>query len=337
MNSSTSRSRSRLRNGADSEDRKQIRNDKILLNWPFEVEDRTEGDSITITKRDYIQLSPPKLLNDNIITFFMQYHLETEVSDDVKRQIHVFNSFFFSKIKTIANSEDGDMKTLKSASRWLKGVEIFTKDFLIIPICDRDHWILVIICYPGNQPIYTNRSLNDECLYEPAVFVLNSIPGSTPKLKKTLNRFLQHQWKIERHNRRLFPIHSSKKSGIRLIFPDIPQQKNSYNCGLYMLNYFYCFLKDPRRTYLRMFRCRNLTHWFLENNIDIHRERRRMMKQIDDLAVRYDNTRSSTSTNGKRSKMTQEIVIDSPARSDNSSPTLMEVKSCQNDSVIVIN
>jgi len=32
--------------------------------------------------------------------------------------------------------------------RWTKKVDIFAKEFLLVPICENNHWTLAIICYP---------------------------------------------------------------------------------------------------------------------------------------------------------------------------------------------
>lgn len=34
---------------------------------------------------------------------------------------------------------------------WTKGINIFEKDFIIVPINENEHWFLAIICFPGMQ------------------------------------------------------------------------------------------------------------------------------------------------------------------------------------------
>lgn len=36
---------------------------------------------------------------------------------------------------------------------WTKNVNIFEKDYLIIPINEKSHWFLAIICFPGLEGI----------------------------------------------------------------------------------------------------------------------------------------------------------------------------------------
>jgi len=36
--------------------------------------------------------------------------------------------------------------------KWTKGTNIFEKEYLFIPIHDKLHWSLAIICFPGFEP-----------------------------------------------------------------------------------------------------------------------------------------------------------------------------------------
>lgn len=51
--------------------------------------------------------------------------------------------------------------------KWTKNVNIFEKDFVIIPINENMHWFLAIICFPGLDGC---RSMNDtnKIIKEPA-------------------------------------------------------------------------------------------------------------------------------------------------------------------------
>ncbi len=63
--------------------------------------------------------------------------------------------------------EDDDSLTIKEkrhsrVKSWTKKVDIFEKDYLVIPINERNHWFLAIVCFPwlsgpvtaiDNQPI----------------------------------------------------------------------------------------------------------------------------------------------------------------------------------------
>lgn len=312
----------------------KVQPNPVLFEYPSNGEINTTRGIITFTKYDLGQMRSPMYLNDTIISFFMQYHLDKNVDQKIKDKLHVFNSFFYSKIKSIKAKQNGESISFGCASRWLKGVQIFDKDFLVMPVCEHDHWSLVIICYPsrpshGTKYIY----IEDKDLYEPAVFVLNSSRQIfAPKVKKSLSQFLRYRWKVEKGSERSFPIHNAKKHGIRLIFPDVPQQRNNYNCGVYILNYFYCFLKDPRMAYMKMMRGRDQKKWFEENGINIARERARMNIIVASQAKLWQGVNNTVS---RVKHDSQDIHIDSVSNSSSSSMGISEANS--GDVVIVIN
>ena len=73
-----------------------------------------------------------------------------------------YNGFFsFLSISTVEKTEME--KRHARVKRSTKNVDIFTKDFLIVPVHLTNHWILAIICYPGlvivnaNQPRRSKR------------------------------------------------------------------------------------------------------------------------------------------------------------------------------------
>lgn len=64
----------------------------------------------------------------------------------------------------------------------LQGVDIFSKDFLLIPIHDALHWSLIIVCHPGLDFDSSDRRPYilhlDSMEGEPLLHVLNNMIGS---------------------------------------------------------------------------------------------------------------------------------------------------------------
>ena len=54
----------------------------------------------------------------------------------------------------------------------LQGVDIFSKDFLLIPIHDALHWSLIIVCHPGLDFESNER--------RPYILHLDSMEGEVP-------------------------------------------------------------------------------------------------------------------------------------------------------------
>lgn len=124
---------------------------------------------ITIQSGDYTCLAIDQYLNDTIIDFYLKY-LEYEVLTTEQRQrTFMFSQFFYNSLtntKLLGTSNDGKLtaaqKRHKRVKNWTKNVNIFEKDFIIIPINQQSHWFLAIVCFPtlkgpvtmvGNQPV----------------------------------------------------------------------------------------------------------------------------------------------------------------------------------------
>jgi sentrin-specific protease 7 len=67
--------------------------------------------------------------------------------------MHVFSSFFYTRLITELGHEHP--ATLNAAQRhgrvkeWTQNVNIFDKDFVLVPINENSHWYLIVICFPG--------------------------------------------------------------------------------------------------------------------------------------------------------------------------------------------
>merc|ERR1712038_200653 len=102
--------------------------------------------SVIITSNDLELLNPGEFLNDSIVDFYLMYIARKLKKDKINlfNRMHFFNSFFYKRYVTSKSNE-----RYKHVRKWTKEIDIFSKDFLIIPINERFHWSLIIICYPG--------------------------------------------------------------------------------------------------------------------------------------------------------------------------------------------
>lgn len=109
-------------------------------------------------------------LTDNIIQFYLIY-LWNMCSDTLADKIHIFDTIFFSKLTAIFNPKKIDSIKLDQLSKWSRNVDIFSKDFLIFPVCHDDHWFVIVVCYPNEvkeafRADKTNGFLVDDEDYE---------------------------------------------------------------------------------------------------------------------------------------------------------------------------
>lgn len=227
---------------------------------------------ISVSSEDLLCLKHGEFLNDVIIDFYLKYLLLEGVGGAVADRSHVFSSFFYKQLsKRRAAGEDCgviDRHTRHQRVRtWTRNVDIFNKDFLFIPVNQEAHWFLVVVCFPGlDEPKHEEFSPGSdvvrpgiglrpqtppECtmtgcrknrvLKRPCVLVMDSLKLSQHEAVSRLIRdYLQVEWEVRRGSKRLFSLDTFKTCNCR-----VPQQDNSSDCGLYLLQYAQAFLQNP--------------------------------------------------------------------------------------------
>lgn len=96
---------------------------------------------IAINTEDFICLAEDQFLNDVIIDFYLKY-LTLEVLSQVDHnRTHVFSSYFYKRLTSPHTQATENVENLSAAAKrhvrvqkWTKNVNIFEKDFIVIPI-----------------------------------------------------------------------------------------------------------------------------------------------------------------------------------------------------------
>lgn len=99
----------------------------------------------TVDKEDIPRLDEGEFLNDNLVIFYLRY-LQQQLEEnclDLAERIYFHNTFFYSKLKPSKTSKGGI--NYESVKSWTSKVDLFKKDFIIVPICESSHWYVAII------------------------------------------------------------------------------------------------------------------------------------------------------------------------------------------------
>nr|XP_032832552.1 sentrin-specific protease 6-like [Petromyzon marinus] len=114
--------------------------------------------AISVTNEDLSCLNPGEFLNDVIIDFYLKYLVMEKLDKADSERIHIFSSFFYKRLnqRDKSRSEEAAGLTLpqrrhRRVRTWTRHVDIFTKDFVFVPINETSHWFLAVICFPGLQ------------------------------------------------------------------------------------------------------------------------------------------------------------------------------------------
>ena len=80
----------------------------------------------------------------------------------------------------------------RRVKKWTKEVNIFDKDFLIVPINKKYHWYLAIICYPRlNKPVYRDDNTEEN---EGTQEILNdSLPPSLTEVAEKISEVKKYR------------------------------------------------------------------------------------------------------------------------------------------------
>lgn len=225
---------------------------------------------IRVTAEERERLRQCKYLNDSLIDFYLKY-LET----DLKRRpaplnfdTKFFSSFFFGVLRRVKQDEgDGRSGTTKAADcidyegvkNWTKGIDLFSMDFIIVPICDSHHWSLIIVANLKDlqtvldRDITSSRPLSDQKNpADPKIIYLDSLdPKRGQEFAKLMRHYLVEEWLTRKKQCSVGlnkPLRDETRSLFRRAFPvlkpNVPVQNNEYDCGLYLLNSLSMFLDN---------------------------------------------------------------------------------------------
>jgi hypothetical protein len=206
-------------------------------------------------------------------------------------RIHIFNTFFYSRLskrlkpgpKACSDVPNSQLRLSKEdeayaqcmrekyhakVSKWTKTVDIFSKDFLFIPICRQNHWILAVICYPGRQPTFDPDSPNEPCLQgdgHPCIIMFDSLNFVTTRSNLTyaLRYFLEREWQLQKKSDRSFA-----KSLLPEYFPRSPKQPNDYDCALFVMEYVKRLCTEREQVFTSDQVQTDLRNWFDRDRIN---------------------------------------------------------------------
>ncbi|KAK6347099.1 hypothetical protein TWF696_007178 [Orbilia brochopaga] len=220
-------------------------------------------------------LNPDEFLNDEIINFHLAIIRERLQRDNpaFAAKVHIFNTYLYDAYS--GRSGDGKTSNYSKVKRWTKDVDIFEKDFVFIPVNEKYHWFLAIVCNlpaamaraeakakaKANPPKTDNErdelvcvesSVNpkptpkrggrnpvpaDSC----AVVILDSMNGVHYNTLRGVKQYLKSEAEDKKNT-------VLELEDLQSIAPrKIPGQNNWSDCGIFMLHYIEKLLENPNQ------------------------------------------------------------------------------------------
>ena len=187
-----------------------------------------------------------------------------------QERTHIFSIYFYNrltqkpKIKLTANAPPMSPaeRRYDHVKKWTKNTNIFEKDFVIVPINHEDHWYVVLICYPAlTKPREYNGRV--EC---PVMLLLDSLEdGMKDEVVANLREYLACEWREKMVVGQGKEVRLFQQSSMPHFCPDIPQQPNLTDCGLYLLEYVEAFFRSPIKDF--SVPIASLASWFTADQV----------------------------------------------------------------------
>ncbi|KAM9628105.1 sentrin-specific protease 7 isoform 9-T10 [Morphnus guianensis] len=120
-----------------------------------------------VTREDLECLEYGEFLNDVIIDFYLKYLLLEKVPKHLADRTHVFSSFFYKCLTRTEKNSEGDLKVSAAQRRhrrvrtWTRHINIFSKDYIFVPVNEESHWYIAVICFP-----WLEEAVYEECPHQ---------------------------------------------------------------------------------------------------------------------------------------------------------------------------
>ncbi|KAL2519518.1 Ubiquitin-like-specific protease 1D [Abeliophyllum distichum] len=236
---------------------------------------RDDPEAVEIGYSDMECLAPESYLSSTIMNFYIRY-LQKSISPTYteRHYYHFFNTYFYKKLKQDVLTKNDKETSFVKFRRWWKGVNIFEKAYIFLPVHEDHHWSLVIICIPKKEDEYGPILLHlDSLRLHASKSIFENIRSFLIEELKFLRREVPPDLRITDKIWQLW-----RRIDEKII--EVPQQKNEYDCGLFVLFFMERFIKEaPQRLKkkdLSMFG----KQWFRpENASDLRRKIRNILEK----------------------------------------------------------
>ena len=256
----------------------------------------TTLNNINVRKSDYDRLQPKTWLNDILIDFQIQIMKNdsrfSNLFNNQNKKLFILNTQIFAYLWRYQS------KPAKVCPKIYKNEKLFEYENILLPInVNNTHWILAVL---KNIKNYGLTVQNEE--QKPKILIYDSLSWDPETTIEILNNFLAERYKYEKGQKENTP----NMKALNFLMCKVPQQSNSYDCGLFVLKYLEMIL-DSQLTFPV-----DEINWFEVSEID---EKRKEIKETidslknqvtdleeDDFVAKGASSSSKNGNNGEKSE-----------------------------------
>eukprot|EP00667_Euglena_gracilis_P006658 EG_transcript_6719 len=199
-------------------------------------------DALRITRGDYNRLHEGIFLNDVVVDFYL-HHLRCNIPEAHRGRFRLLSPFFWAAVRHAPG---------KAAQRWERDASFFGHDLVFVPISERRHWLLAVLC---NLRHCFEPDAADLPHAAPQIALLDSMHTGAKFAKLVvpkLRLFLQERLRAEQRTGVLTAVPPERADPACLLPPrlreaawPVPKQPNRHDCGCYMLQFAEDLLAAP--------------------------------------------------------------------------------------------
>ncbi|KAJ4377297.1 hypothetical protein N0V83_000121 [Neocucurbitaria cava] len=115
------------------------------LPWNKPVEYGQGRQRAVVDFNDLPRLDEEEYLNDSLIDFYMIYLFNK--FNVPSNKVYFFNTYFYTQLTKNTGRQSMNYKAVE---RWTSKIDVFSYDYIVVPINEATHWYLAIICNVAN-------------------------------------------------------------------------------------------------------------------------------------------------------------------------------------------
>ncbi|KAF1585565.1 UNVERIFIED_CONTAM: Sentrin-specific protease 7, partial [Eudyptes robustus] len=153
-----------------NEEWKEVRETGAVTNLVVYPPPPAKG-GLGVTREDLECLEYGEFLNDVIIDFYLKYLLLEKAPKHLADRTHIFSSFFYKCLTRTEKNSEGDLKVSVAQRRhrrvrtWTRHINIFSKDYIFVPVNEESHWYIAVICFP-----WLEEAVYEECPHQNSLY-----------------------------------------------------------------------------------------------------------------------------------------------------------------------
>uniref|UniRef100_A0A1I7TS38 ULP_PROTEASE domain-containing protein n=1 Tax=Caenorhabditis tropicalis TaxID=1561998 RepID=A0A1I7TS38_9PELO len=217
------------------------------------------SEHVTISVKDVRTLDRKEFLNDNVMSFMINYINYFMISQELRNKIFMSNTFIYCRLQRglvvpqcfsgRKNFDPEHEKILTDncvyVTRWTKRFDVFSKSYVVIPINEDLHWMVIAVINPGGVLVDVKDEAKSREAPKCYIVFYDPLSGLDPCKRRhmghCIKRYLSVLFQQTKAPGKRFAagkeyIYDEERI-VLMRAKDAPIQDNFTDCGLYALHF----------------------------------------------------------------------------------------------------